>query len=659
MSSRNPESHPIRQFTPEVEKRVQKSPLLNIDTFIIPSPYIKEGGIELDYEHSFYWAEEGEILGCIQVYSDKLNTSFHIYKIVTSPFSRGRGIGTMFIRHLAAKIPEDALIYLYVWEKQPDTMEYFKAQGFTLGDTIVYRNLVYYHLSATPRDILETAESESSVSDLKGEDIGKARHDARKTLRLLSHMVDSLSSSNSGKIIEDINRETTTLINILNRFRDTFNRIHEVNLRDLIIERIVPYVEASSIPCRLHFSIDTDSSEVLGYYMNISRAIVNIVSNSLDAIKEKGEKGVLHIDLRNKGKKVVLRIKDNGIGMSSEMLVRGVDGLPAFVGKSTKSWKEGEGLGSVQIFSVFGKHNIDIKSGPGKGAVWTIRFDPPPRGVSERIYTQLERRFNEFQNLMEVGRITAESPRSAVISYIWQMRKMELYLYDVILQFSKYHNIRTIYRIILAYLQGRTTQEALKRELRQFEHNQKRACDWLYLTASRIRERFINLSEVIPLDEFGSQMFRSYGQAIDSVIIFTLDPETGKFLATDRKLAEHLDFAPYLGKDKEDLLRGEFAGDLNNHHQAITLGVWSISSREDLMRKLLLIQKGAKRLMELGLHGEKCLAFYQTTSVHSEVEVDPDASTTLEHMVSMSPEQLLQFSRHADTEMSDYLFIVD
>ncbi len=651
--------HPIRKLTLETEKRILRSPLLNIDTFIIPSPYIKDAGIEPDYEHSYYWVEEGEILGYIQVYSNKEKTSFHIYKIVTSPFGRGRGIGTTFIEYLAVNLPPKATVYLYLWEKQPDTLEYFRNKGFALGETIVYRNLVYYHLSATPLDLLKPYGAGEIVNDAKNDDIGKARHDARKTIRFLSHMVDSLSNANSGKIIEDINRETTTLVNILNRFRDTINRIHEVNLRDLILERIIPYVEASSVPCRLHFSLDSDTSVVLGYYVNFSRALVNIVSNSLDAIREKGEKGILHLDLRDKHDRVVLRIKDNGIGMSEDMLKLDSEGIPLFVGKSTKGRKAGEGLGSIQIFSAFGKENIDIKSSPGNGAIWTITFDRPPKGASEKIYAQLERRFNEFHNLIEVNKILKHTPRNTVVAYIWQIRKMELLIFDLILQFSKDHNIRTIYRIILSYFMENMTQDELRKEIESFRGEHTRIQYWLFETACEVKKRMSLLNHGVALRKFRGPLFRSYGQAIDSVIIFTMNPESGDFLATDRKLAEHLDFAPYLGEAKEMLLRGEFVGDLNNHQQAITLGVWSVLSEDDLLEKLLLIQKGAEKLLAMGVHKKKKLSFYQTTYIRSSMDINPDISTTFGEIVHMKRESLKRFIRDADTDLDGYLMIQD
>ncbi len=94
--------------------------------------------------------------------------------------------------------------------------------------------------------------------------------------------------------------------------------------------------------------------------------------------------------------------------------------------------------------------------------------------------------------------------------------------------------------------------------------------------------------------------FKSYGQALDHNIIFTLDPESGKSYAADRKLAEHLDFVPYLGKERNLLLRGEFKGDVNNDSQPVVLGLWSVESEEDLEAKLRLLRQGANILINMG-----------------------------------------------------------
>ncbi|GEM_PF-5014769 len=41
----------IKKLTPDYERAITQLPLLNIDSLLIPSPYI-------DYDHSFVWDEK-------------------------------------------------------------------------------------------------------------------------------------------------------------------------------------------------------------------------------------------------------------------------------------------------------------------------------------------------------------------------------------------------------------------------------------------------------------------------------------------------------------------------------------------------------------------------------------------------------------------------
>ena len=135
-----------------------------------------------------------------------------------------------------------------------------------------------------------------------------------------------------------------------------------------------------------------------------------------------------------------------------------------------------------------------------------------------------------------------------------------------------------------------------------------------------------------------------------------MDPETGDFLASDRKLAEHLDFVQYLGKQRDELLRGEFTGDLNNDARPVTLGVWKIDSEEDLIYKLKLIRKAAVKMIEIGVHKEKSLAFYQTTYPNHHRDINIDKSTTFGKFAVLSDEDLKTFTR--ETEKNDYDFLM-
>ena len=648
----------IRPLTPELERSIQRNPLLNIDTFVIPSPYIGEVRIEKDLGHSYVWIEEGELLGYVLVYSDRAHGSFMIYKLVTSPFVRGRGIGTALAYHLFRTIPAKATAYLYVWEKQTDTLEFFLNKGFRLGETVVYRNLVYHHLSARRSEILRKAEAEQPAAGAASEEIGRTRHDARKTIRLLADMVDKLSLENCGRLIEDINRETRSLVNTLNAFRDSMSRVHEVNITELVMDRIAPYVGASPVPCELRLKLQAAGEMVLGNYISYSRAFVNIVSNALEAIAESGRDGILEIKIAEEDGTPYVRFRDNGVGMSPEQLRTDAEGVPAFVGRTTKARRSGEGLGTVQIFSAFGPENITVTSRPGGGTTWKIRFRKPT-SRSERWFVRLERRFNEFIRLTEVQELTSETPRADVISFVWQTRKIEIFLFDLILQFSARQNIRTIFRTVLSYLMGDIDEPAMREYVEGLRVERERMKEWLLRTATVIRHRWDATTAILAFHDVRGATLKSYGQAMENVIIFTMNPETGAILATDRKLAEHLDFAPYLGADREHLLRGEFIGDLNNDSQPIHLGVWTVESDDDLLAKLRLIRAGARKLLEIGVHVGKKLAFYQTTHVRHTRDINSDAVTTFDSFAALPDSDLLRFTRDTQDEMQGFVNLRD
>jgi GNAT superfamily N-acetyltransferase len=648
----------IKPLNREIEARIQRNPLLNIDTFIIPSPYILDSELRKDYDFSFVWQEEGEIMGYILVYTHVNTKKFHIYKVVTSPFGRGRGVGTFLIEYLVQKVPPLSQLYLYIWQKQPDTVEFFEKKGFTQGEPLVYRNLVYTHLSAHKEDIRLDPRREREERIQNHEEIGKTRHDARKTLRLLTNMVDMLSVDNGNRIIEDINRETTSLINTLNSYRNSMTHVHKVNLKNLITERIIPYVEASSYVCQFHLVLKVSKPVVLGSHVYIGRALINLTANALEAIEESGREGILRMVLDKKDDKIIFSLTDNGVGISPDRLIRNDEGLPAFVGTTTKGNQSGEGLGTVQVFSTFGAENIKIISGEGKGTTWTIAMDEFSQ-EQDRAFIRMERRFNEFNLLLDDLEFDENTERQTVITYIWQMRKIEIFLFDVIAQFSNYHNIRDIYRSFLSYRMGVMDRSDWIRISEDWKTDYSPLTQWVIMLADEVKRRRSYLSEKVNVDEFRGSLLKSWGQALNNVMIFTLNPETNHYLATDRKLAEHLDFAPYLNGEKESLLRGEFVGDINHLDQPLFLGVWQIKDEKDLMDKLKLIRKGAASLVEIGINPNKKLAFYQTTYVLHSRDINTDLSSTLGEFSHISDEKLEDYARETEDDLQGFIMMQD
>jgi GNAT superfamily N-acetyltransferase/two-component sensor histidine kinase len=645
----------IRSLNQEYEKAIRQSTLLNIDSLVIPSPYILDKAIDIDYEHSLVWDEEGELLGYLLVYATPDSRKLHIYEQVTSPFGRGKGIGSAFLEYLANTVDAGSRIYLFVWEKLTSSIEFFQSKGLVIEDLIVYRKMRFHLMSATAGTIREAIARTKNRDYSVVEELGKVRHDAKKSLKVLFDMASMLSVDNFSKVTEDINRETTALVNTLNTYEDKIRVSHKVSIKELIIERVIPFIEAASFPCQIRLNLESRISAVMGNYMNYSRALINLVSNSLDAIRVSGRRGIIEFTLREQDDAVLLIIQDNGVGIERERLKKGADMLPLFVGKTTKQGTVGEGLGTRQIFSTFGPDSILVESRVQEFTRWTIALKKNNQ-KDAALLTSLGSRYVRFIKTTQGIGVSRESGRPEIARFIWQLRQMELFSYKLLYQFSRYNNVRDIFQNILLYRYGGRSFEQFKAELRQCRIDDEVIRSWLMGMMRRINRNETWIMQNFSFDEYKDELLQSYGQAIDRTMIFTMDPDNGRFFATDRRFAEHLDFVPYLGRGRDQLLRGEFSGDFKLLTSPVVMGVWSVKDLGDLHDKLRLIRKGVARLLEMGLPGEKRLSFYTTTYNSIGRDVDIFRTLSLREMLTMENGELDSLTREVDNEMNDMVF---
>jgi len=98
----------------------------------------------------------------------------------------------------------------------------------------------------------------------------------------------------------------------------------------------------------------------------IKIAFLNIIVNAVEAT---GENGVLEISTTKKNEKYIVKIADNGIGMSKSDMNRLFE--PYF---TTKEKGNGLGLANTQNIILGHKGSITAESEPGKGTTFTISF---------------------------------------------------------------------------------------------------------------------------------------------------------------------------------------------------------------------------------------------------------------------------------------------
>ncbi|MCS6796263.1 MAG: ATP-binding protein, partial [Raineya sp.] len=116
---------------------------------------------------------------------------------------------------------------------------------------------------------------------------------------------------------------------------------------------------------------DETMPDIYCYPGQLNQVFMNILNNAIQAIPEDRKDGEISIYTENQEENVIIRIKDNGIGMSEQVKRRIFE--PFF---TTKPVGVGTGLGLSITFGIIEKHNgqIFVNSEEGKGSEFVIQL---------------------------------------------------------------------------------------------------------------------------------------------------------------------------------------------------------------------------------------------------------------------------------------------
>jgi two-component system, NtrC family, sensor kinase len=112
---------------------------------------------------------------------------------------------------------------------------------------------------------------------------------------------------------------------------------------------------------------------VVGQARQIGQVLVNLIVNAAQALPDKG--GVVTVSTEAVPGEVLVRVRDNGVGMSAE--VRDKLFQPFF---TTKPVGQGTGLGLAVAYGIITGHGgrIEVESEPGQGSCFTVRLPSVP-----------------------------------------------------------------------------------------------------------------------------------------------------------------------------------------------------------------------------------------------------------------------------------------
>jgi signal transduction histidine kinase len=101
----------------------------------------------------------------------------------------------------------------------------------------------------------------------------------------------------------------------------------------------------------------------------VEQVLINLVVNSIDAVKDREDARIILAADMNSNKKIIIKVADNGPGMSEEMLDKIF--IPFF---STKKSGSGIGLSLCKQIMMLHHGNIHAQSAEGHGTTFLLQF---------------------------------------------------------------------------------------------------------------------------------------------------------------------------------------------------------------------------------------------------------------------------------------------
>ncbi len=335
-------------------------------------------------------------------YIEELKAAMGRDEDYSAMFIRGGERSQMFCSSLPAS--EWYLITILPYGELNETVEAMGRQtllvsfGSCLAVLIALMFVFMIYIGINKRQMLELEEAKQAAekaSRSKGEFLSNMSHDIRTPMNAIVGMT-SIALANIGNqervqdCLKKIVLSSKHLLGLINDVLDmskiesgkmTLN-VELVSLRE-VMDSIVGIVQPQMKAKQQRFNIfiyDISSENVLCDSVRLNQVLINLLSN---AIKFTPEGGTIEVSMHEtpspKGEdyvRILLRVKDTGIGMSKEFLEHIFD---SFTREDTKRVQktEGTGLGMAitkYIVDAMGG-TIEVTSEQGVGTEFLVTFD--------------------------------------------------------------------------------------------------------------------------------------------------------------------------------------------------------------------------------------------------------------------------------------------
>jgi len=198
-----------------------------------------------------------------------------------------------------------------------------------------------------------------------------------------------LLKDNLGKVVQHGRRADTIVKNMLLHSREGTGEHRLTDINALVEESLeLAYhgarAEKPQFDVRVNRELDPEAGSAEVYPQEITRVLLNLISNGFYALARRGSGGgvepVLNATTRDRDAEVEIRIRDNGTGIAPDVREKMFN--PFF---TTKPAGEGTGLGLSLSHDIIVKQHggtIDVDTRPGEFTEFTIRL-PRTRSLAK------------------------------------------------------------------------------------------------------------------------------------------------------------------------------------------------------------------------------------------------------------------------------------
>ncbi len=211
---------------------------------------------------------------------------------------------------------------------------------------------------------------------------GGVAHEIKNPLNAISLHLDLLrarlggAEENLTSEIDILSKEVRRLDRVVKTFLDFSRpvdvRLEEVDLAELVREvadLMTPQARLARIDMRFYPPANGDITSIRGDADMLKQAVLNLVTNALDAMQPIQVGGSLHMSVARSGDHVTLQVADNGPGIPPELRQKV---FQLYFTTKTK----GSGIGLAMTYRAVQLHNgtIDFSSVDGQGTTFRLQF---------------------------------------------------------------------------------------------------------------------------------------------------------------------------------------------------------------------------------------------------------------------------------------------